>query len=297
MRQRILGIQKIYREGTRLLAGEGIEDAAVDAWYLLEFVTGVTRAAFYAHPDMELDADMEERYFACIGQRRQRIPLQHITGEQEFMGYPFCVNEHVLIPRQDTETLVEEALTVIRPGMRILDMCTGSGCILISILKAGWERQHVSGLKGVGSDISPEAAETAKKNAGRLLAEADSPPVTFCCGDLFEKVKGRYGLIVSNPPYIRTEVINALQEEVRCHDPYIALDGHEDGLYFYRRIAKESTAFIEDGGFLILETGYDQAEDVSALLRDAGYGDIFVKKDLTGLDRVVGGRYNREYTD
>lgn len=300
MKQRISNIQKIYKEGVRLLADAGIEEADIDAWYLLEHVSGLTRAAYYAHPDLELDEEQETAYFAHVRRRARRVPLQHITGEQEFMGYPFYVNEHVLIPRQDTELLVEEALGVLAHGMRILDMCTGSGCILLSLLKAGRERQHIEGLDGTGTDISPEALAVAEHNARRLLGgrrtEEEAGSFTFCRGDLFENTEGKYDLIVSNPPYIKTQDIKKLQKEVRCHDPYIALDGREDGLHYYRRIAAESTTHIADGGHLLFETGHDQAEAVCALLEQAGYEGIFVKKDLAGLDRVVGGSYNRTYT-
>lgn len=302
MKQRISNLQKIYKEGTRLLAGAGIEEAGIDAWCLLEYVTGITRAAYYAHPETELDADKEDAYFAHIGRRARREPLQHITGEQEFMGYSFRVSGHVLIPRQDTEILVEEALKVLAPGMRILDMCTGSGCVLISILKAGRERLRMERLEGTGSDISPEAVAVAEYNAARLLGHTEPRRgnngccARFCTGDLFEKAEERYDLIVSNPPYIRTEEIRKLQREVRLHDPYIALDGKKDGLYFYRRITAESAAYIAEGGYLMFEIGHDQAEDVCALLEQSGYADVFVKKDLAGLDRVAGGRYNRKCT-
>ena len=300
MKQRISNAQKIYKEGVRLLEDAGVEEAGLDAWHLLEHVSGITRAAYYAHPDLELDVEQEEAYFAYVRRRARRIPLQHITGEQEFMGYPFYVNGHVLIPRQDTELLVEEALGMLAPGMRILDMCTGSGCILISLLKAGRERRHIAGLYGTGTDISQEALQVAERNARRLLGgrgtEEEAGGFRFCRGDLFENAEGKYDLIVSNPPYIRTQEIKKLQPEVQCHDPYIALDGRDDGLHYDRRITAESTAHITEGGHLLFETGHDQAEDVCALLEQAGYHGVFVKKDLAGLDRVVGGSYNRTYT-
>ena len=160
------------------------------------------------------------------------------------MGYPFYVDEHVLIPRQDTETLAEEALKVLKPGMEVLDLCTGSGCILISLMKM------CEGLYGTGSDISEEALEVARKNACRLEVNA-----TFIRSSLFEHISGRYDLIVSNPPYIRTSVIQELQEEVRLHDPFIALDGKEDGLYFYREIIKAGGGYLKPGGYLMFEIG------------------------------------------
>ena len=214
------------------------------------------------------------------------------AGSQEFMGYEFLVNEHVLIPRQDTENLVEEALKVIRPDMYVLDMCTGSGCILISLLKYAAERKHITGVKAVGADISADALEVAKKNAQRLKV-----PVIWVQSDIFENVSESFDLIVSNPPYIRTEVIQGLEDEVKLHDPWIALDGHEDGLYFYRRIVSESISHLNDGAWLMSEIGHDQAEDVSKLMKSAGFCNIYVKKDLAGLDRVVCGMYNKRVVE
>lgn len=208
------------------------------------------------------------------------------------MGYEFLVNEHVLIPRQDTENLVEEALKVIRPDMHVLDMCTGSGCILISLLKYAAERKHITGGEAVGADISADALEVAKKNAQRLKV-----PIIWVQSDIFENVSESFDLIVSNPPYIRTEVIQGLEDEVKLHDPWIALDGHEDGLYFYRRIVSESISHLNDGAWLMFEIGHDQAEDVSKLMKNAGFCNIYVKKDLAGLDRVVCGMYNKRVVE
>lgn len=203
------------------------------------------------------------------------------------MGLPFYVNEHVLIPRQDTEVLAEKALELKRPGMRVLDMCTGSGCILISLLKLS----PLKGISGVGCDISPEALCIAEKNAGRHCVEADLRQ-----GDLFEALPegDRFDMIVSNPPYIPSSDIDSLQEEVRAYDPRIALDGKEDGLYFYKRIISGSVRYIRQGGWLLLEIGCEQAEAVSGMLERAGYTGIKVKKDLAGLDRVIYGMYNGE---
>lgn len=249
------------------------------------------------------------RYSELVGRRAERVPLQHITGTQEFMGLVFEVNEHVLIPRQDTEILVEQALAFIGSGKvpaaensrtRILDMCTGSGCILLSVMhwaesyrqKAlrragdtdrGGEKQDII-IEGTGADISPKALAVAEKNARRLGISAG-----FVESDLFGAVRGKYGMILSNPPYIRSDEIKDLQEEVRLHDPVIALDGREDGLYYYRRIVRESRSYLEEGGVLLFEIGCDQAEAVSGLMSGAGFSEITVKKDLAGLDRVVSG--------
>lgn len=298
-----------YTEAKKLLEESGIEEASLDAWLLLEHVTGISRASYYADPDREMSPDEWRIYSELVGRRAERVPLQHITGTQEFMGLVFEVNEHVLIPRQDTEILVEQALAFIGSGKvpaaensrtRILDMCTGSGCILLSVMhwaesyrqKAlrragdtarGGEKQDII-IEGTGADISPKALAVAEKNARRLGISAG-----FVESDLFGAVRGKYGMIVSNPPYIRTDEIKDLQEEVRLHDPVIALDGREDGLYYYRRIVRESRSYLEEGGALLFEIGCDQAEAVSGLMSGAGFSEITVKKDLAGLDRVVSG--------
>ena len=286
MKQKTLTLKQLYKVGTVKLAEEGIEEFSLDAWYLLEYVTGVSKAMYFAEPERAVSEDNADRYIDCIRRRAAHIPLQHITGEQEFMGYPFCVNEHVLIPRQDTEVLVEEAIQVMRPKMKVLDMCTGSGCIVLSILKMCREKYYMTDLQGIGADVSEEALKVARENGRRL-----GVPVTWIQSDLFAKIpeEEKYDVIVSNPPYIETAVIDTLQEEVRLHDPYIALDGKEDGLYFYRRIISEAGKYLKTQGKLMFEIGRDQAEAVEELMKNAGYEQITVKKDLAGLDRVVYG--------
>lgn len=287
MNGKIFTLRNLYQSGTEKLEKAGIREAKLDAWYLLESKTGISRAVFLADPDREVEEEKAESYQKDICTRARRIPLQHITGEQEFMGLNFKVNENVLVPRQDTEILVEEALKRIRPDMQILDMCTGSGCILESILKFGEKKQMH--LKGTGCDISGEALKVARENNSRLGTDA-----RFIKSDLFESVTGKYDMIVSNPPYIRTEEISRLDEEVKLHDPWIALDGKEDGLYFYRLIVKDSIRYLNKGGYILFEIGFDQGKDVSELLKNEGYEEIEIKKDLAGLDRVVMGRYNKE---
>lgn len=286
MKQKTLTLKQLYKVGTVKLAEEGIEEFSLDAWYLLEYVTGVSKAMYFAEPERAVSEENADRYIDCIRRRAAHIPLQHITGEQEFMGYPFCVNEHVLIPRQDTEVLVEEAIQVMRPKMKVLDMCTGSGCIVLSILKMCREKYYMTDLQGIGADVSEEALKVARENGRRL-----GVPVTWIQSDLFAKIpeEEKYDVIVSNPPYIETAVIDTLQEEVRLHDPYIALDGKEDGLYFYRRIISEAGKYLKTQGKLMFEIGCDQAEAVEELMKNAGYEQITVKKDLSGLDRVVYG--------
>ena len=286
MKQKTLTLKQLYKVGTVKLAEEGIEEFSLDAWYLLEYVTGVSKAMYFAEPERAVSEDNADRYIDCIRRRAAHIPLQHITGEQEFMGYPFYVNEHVLIPRQDTEVLVEEAIQVMRPKMKVLDMCTGSGCIVLSILKMCREKYYMTDLQGIGADVSEEALKVARENGRRL-----GVPVTWIQSDLFAKIpeEEKYDVIVSNPPYIETAVIDTLQEEVRLHDPYIALDGKEDGLYFYRRIISEAGKYLKPQGKLMFEIGCEQAKAVEELMKNAGYEQITVKKDLAGLDRVVYG--------
>lgn len=274
-------LREIYEYGKAKLENAGIEDAAVDAWYLLEYTTGISRAMYFLKMNEVLLENMEKKYKEYIGLRISHIPLQHITGVQEFMGLEFQVNEHVLIPRQDTEVLVETVLRTLKPGMKVLDMCTGSGCILISLLKLS------EGIIGTGVDISEEALKVAEKNRSKINVEAK-----WLQSDLYENVTGTYDVIVSNPPYIRTKVIEELKEEVKLHDPFIALDGKEDGLYFYRKIVEKSTEYLSKGGKLFFEIGHDQGESVKTLMEEAGFSKVNVKKDLAGLDRVVFGEYN-----
>lgn len=280
--------QESYKKGSVLLDEAGISESSVDAWYLLEYAAGISRARYFAGPDRQMEPKQERRYFDLIRKRSLRIPLQHLTGVQEFMGLEFLVNEHVLIPRQDTEVLVEEALKFVNERqnvpVRILDLCTGSGCVLLSILKLAYKKE---GLSGAGTDVSEKALCTARMNAEKLGVNA-----FFVQSDLFCQVKGTFDMIVSNPPYIPTAEISMLQEEVRSHDPYLALDGGEDGLYFYREILKGCEGHLVSGGFLLFEIGWNQAESVRALMEQAGYRKIQVKKDLAGLDRVISGVYD-----
>lgn len=276
--------KNVYETGKERLAQAGVPQPDLDAWYLLEYVTGITRASYYAYPDKVMDEKLREKYEEAVSVREKRIPLQHITGEQDFMGLTFCVNADVLIPRQDTETLVEKALSMIQKGelpckeeIRILDLCTGSGCILLSIM------YHCSKkICGTGSDISEKALSVARKNAENLKIDAD-----FVCGDLFENIEGTFDMILSNPPYIKSSEIDMLQDEVKLFDPRSALDGREDGLFFYREISKQAKKFLNPKGVLIFEIGYDQGESVSEILKSEGYQKIRVEKDLAGLDRVV----------
>ena len=256
-----------------------VPDPGIDALLLLQFVCGITRAHYYAVREDRMPEEEFDRYMELIQRRSARIPLQQLTGEQQFMGLPFHVSEDVLTPRQDTEILVEEALKRARPGAKILDLCTGSGCILISLLKLGPD------LEGTGSDLSEKALEIAAGNA-----EMNKVKASFVLSDLFARIPGNFDMIVSNPPYIVSSVIGSLMEEVRDHEPLMALDGGADGLDFYRRIVPESMDHLNPGGWLIVEIGYDQGDLVRSMFIDHQYEDVDVIRDLGGNDRVVLGR-------
>ena len=274
-----MAYREVYDLGRLKLAAAGIDDPDLDARLLLEYVCNTDRTVLYADPDRDISDDDLKRYDDLIAKRASHIPLQHLTGIQGFMGLDFCVNGDVLIPRADTEILVEEVLKNLHDGMRILDMCTGSGCILLSLL------HYSNGCVGTGVDISEKALEVARLNAGKLGIPAD-----FIHSDLFENVEGIYDIIVSNPPYIRTCEIEELMPEVRDHEPFMALNGKEDGVSFYRTIVKDSKDHLVQGGLLAVEIGCDEAAEVSGMMRDAGFVYVEVIKDLNGLDRVVTGR-------
>lgn len=272
-----------YREArlkaAKMLADARIENESAESWFLMEFISDMPRSFYLLHEQDEMPKDQEQAFFDLTEKRCSHIPLQYLTGEQEFMGLSFRVNEHVLIPRQDTEVLVEEALKVIADGDSVLDMCTGSGCIAVSI-------QSFRPLAKVsGCDISSSALKVARENG-----KQNGVSIEFVESDLFSNIEGMYDVIVSNPPYIPSDVIPTLMPEVRDFEPMNALDGKEDGLFFYRKIVEESGDHLILGGYLLFEIGYDQGEDVSALMKKNGFCEIEVIPDLAGLDRVVKGR-------
>ena len=278
-----MNYRECFEKGKGALADAGIEEAALDARLLLEHICGTDRNTLLVHGDRTVSPEEEKQYLDAVERRSRRIPLQQITGQQEFMGLPFWVNSNVLIPRQDTEVLVEEVLKHTHDGMRILDMCTGSGCILISIL------HYSNDCEGLGVDISSLALEVAEENAERLLSGRIGVSARFLQSDLFEAVDGKYDILVSNPPYIRSAVVDTLMPEVKDYEPRIALDGEEDGLVFYRRILSDCKKNLKKGGMLFFEIGYDQAEAVKSMMEQAGFLEVTVKKDFGGLDRVVFG--------
>lgn len=275
MKEEILTLKEALAKAVDKLQQMEVPDADIDAWYLLSYVTGLDRAAFFLHGEEPMAEPDMIRYRDLVTKRGERIPLQHLTGEQEFMGLDFHVNEHVLIPRQDTECLVERVLPYV-DGKRVLDVCTGSGCIAIAIAKLG--KPFI--VHGV--DISEEALAVARQNATELNAS-----VELFAGDLMTKMDGQYDVIVSNPPYIPPSVIEGLMPEVRLHEPMLALDGGQDGLEFYQRIAGQAVTRLAPNGRLFLEIGCEQAAAVAEILQKQGYREVQVFQDLAGKDRIV----------
>ncbi|MBO5572645.1 MAG: peptide chain release factor N(5)-glutamine methyltransferase [Clostridium sp.] len=311
--------RELLNQGTEQLLAAGIDEAGLDAWYLLSEAFGIDRVHYY----MEQEKPVREerlnrglgRYRDMLSRRASRIPLQQILGNASFMGLTFAVNEHVLIPRQDTEVLTEQVLADY-PGrdITVLDVCTGTGCIAISLAVLGKYRTVC------GTDISGEALAVANRNARSLFLGqkgvfkgtadhvSDTPWRTdysvkteegerylvLAQSDLFRGIPegDQFDVIVSNPPYIASAVIDTLAPEVKDHEPRLALDGKEDGLFFYRILAEESRKHLAAGGRIYLEIGYDQSESVADLLKNAGFTGIRTVRDLAGLDRVVTAEYS-----
>lgn len=277
-------LAKVLSDGKNILKESNIADYDIDAWLLLSYITGLNRQQYLLKMTEEMDEELTFKYNLLIKKRANRIPLQYITGTAQFYGRDFVVSPDVLIPRFDTEVLIETALAHLQPGASLLDVCTGSGCILLTLMS------EVMDIDGVGIDISVDALRIARENATKLSVSAD-----FREGDLFAPIDEdeKFDLIVSNPPYIASAVIETLDTEVKDHEPRLALDGSEDGLIFYQRIIRDAADYMKKDAYLIFEIGYDQGEAVSNLLNRYGFTNIFIKKDLNGLDRVVGGQYVR----
>lgn len=292
-----LSVKEILNIGRRRLEENRIADAAIDSKLLYCYLMNVSTAQLILEYQRILPDSLCDEYFSLLDRRSSGMPLQYITGVQAFMGFEFQVNEHVLIPRQDTETLVEDAAEIIKDNCLrgnpflskgkkdwdILDLCCGSGAIGISLAKL------CSGVKVTCADISREAIRTATENAAKLY----DGKVNFQEGNLLEPFKGRlknkkFDMIISNPPYIRTDVIMSLQPEVRDHEPMTALDGGADGLDFYRNIISDGPGCLKKRGVLMFEIGHDQREDVCGLLEENGnFEQITALKDLAGKDRIV----------
>lgn len=271
-------LNELNKKITSILIEADIKEAEIESYYIIEAVLGTSRAMYFLKKNDVVSQENVEKCMEIAEARKEHIPLQYLLGKQEFMGLEFTVTPHVLIPRQDTELLVEAVLKMLKPGMKVLDMCTGSGCIAISIAKLS------KGVKVTGVDISKEALTVARKNG-----EDNQVLVQWLESDMFEQITDTYDVIISNPPYIKSEVIETLMPEVRDHEPRLALDGTADGLYFYKKLAKEAGAYLVKGGKLCLEIGYDQGKEVAELLRKNGYQEVTIAKDLCGLDRNVYG--------
>ena len=263
-------------DGTKMLTQAGIDEAELDARYILEYITGLNSAQYFIHSEDIIEKDKAEEFFRLIERRSKRIPLSYVIGTRDFFGLTFKVDENVLIPEQETELLVEEVIKHSE-GKSVLDMCTGSGCIAISIALFG------KPSKVAASDISEKALKVARENAKSLKAGE----ISFIQGDMFENVTDKFDIIVSNPPYIETGEIDELMPEVRDYIPRLALDGDIDGLKFYRIISKEAVKKLNKNGRIFYEIGYNQSRAVASILFENGFTDITVIKDYSGLDRIV----------
>ena len=274
------------KSGIAYLEKQGVPNAHFDAEELLLFVADFSKADYLLHRMEEMPLGEEGRFGKLLEQRGKRIPLQHIIGVQEFMGLEFFVNSDVLCPRLDTESVVEKALQLVHAYSepKILDLCTGSGCIGITMyhyLKLIQKKVHVDAV-----DLSEKALDVAKKNAF-----TNRTYVEYYSGDLFEALPEgkKYDMIISNPPYIPSRVIDGLMPEVRDYEPRMALDGDEDGLKYYRLISDQAREYLNPGGCLIYEIGFNQGEDVSKIMNEFGYKNVAIEQDLAGNDRIAFG--------
>ena len=269
-------LKGLLADGTKMLTQAGIDEAELDAGYILEYITGLNSAQYFIHSEDIIEKNKAEEFFRLIERRSKRIPLSYVIGTRDFFGLTFKVDENVLIPEQETELLVEEVIKHSE-GKSVLDMCTGSGCIAISIALFG------KPSKVAASDISEKALEVARENAKSLKAGE----ISFIQGDMFENVTDKFDIIVSNPPYIETGEIDELMPEVRDYIPRLALDGDIDGLKFYRIISKEAVKKLNKNGRIFYEIGYNQSRAVASILLENGFTDVKIMKDYSGLDRIV----------
>lgn len=272
-------IKQAITKGMIMLKSNNVESPKLKARLLLQYVLDKPRQYIIVYDNKEIDKQQQWQYFVNIEKLTKGIPLQHITHRQEFMKMDFFVDENVLIPRSDTEILVEEVIKIAQKynSPRILDLCTGSGAIAISLKK------FVPNADITAVDISEKALEIAQKNAEKLESK-----INFVKSDLFDKLDNKkFDIIVSNPPYIRKDEIKKLSEEVQ-KEPKIALDGGEDGLDFYRIIAEQAINYLKTGSFLCFEIGYNQKNDVIKIIEDEqNYKNTYCKKDLYGNDRII----------
>ncbi len=274
-------IMDAIKKGMIELKNSNIESPKLKSRLLMQYVLNQTRQYIIVNDLNQISKEDEERYFVGISKLRAGVPLEHITHQREFMKLNFYINENVLIPRQDTEILVEEVINIAKriKNPKILDLCTGSGAIAVSLAK------YLTESEITATDISNKALEIAKKNA--KINEVENR-ITFISSDLFTNIpEEKYDIIVSNPPYIKRNVIETLDEQVR-KEPYMALDGGLDGLDFYRRIIKNSYEYLKYHGFLCLEIGFDQKIDVIELIEnEEKFENTYSKKDLFDNDRII----------
>lgn len=273
-------IEELLRYGKGKLEKQKVEDASIISRILMQYVLKIDRNKLIINKNDNVDINKENEYKEYIEEIIKGKPVQYITNNQEFMRLNFYVDENVLIPQPDTEILVEEVIKSIdiKENIEILDMCTGSGCIGISLAK------NIKNTKVTLVDISKEAIETAKKNA--IQNEVENK-ITFIQSDMFENVKGKFDIIVSNPPYIKTNIIQTLDKQVQ-NEPHIALNGGEDGLDFYKILINEAHKYLKKDGKIFLEIGYDQKQEVESLAKQSKhYKKIETIKDLSQNDRVI----------
>lgn len=284
-------VGQLIKEGTEVLQAVGLDTPRLDVEVLLYNLLGVERIYIMMYPDKEVSCDIERKFREGIEKRTKFMPIQYIINKQEFMGLDFHVEEGVLIPRPDTEILVEKVINIYKEEnypnkAKIMDIGTGSGAIVVSLAR------FINNSVLTAIDISPKALEIAKKNASSNKVENK---ITFHLGSLFSPIQGKdeyktYDFVISNPPYIPRAVVETLEPNVKDYEPMLALDGGEDGLDFYREITKGAVDYLKDGGWLVFEIGYDQGEAVGNLLNVNGFTSVKVLKDLAGLDRVVLGK-------
>lgn len=274
-------IEEAIEEGKNRLKNENIESPKLKSRLLMQFILNKTRQYIIVNDKERLDFDDEKRFFDAILKITKKIPLEHITHQKEFMKLNFYVNENVLIPRQDTEILVEQVIEIAQKtkAKKILDLCTGSGAIAVSLAK------YLPNCEITAIDISNEALKVAKKNAKNNEVEKQ---ITFINSDLFTNIqKEKFDIVVSNPPYIKKDVIEKLDKEVK-KEPYIALNGGQDGLYFYKKIVNEVYKYLKHEGYLCFEIGFDQKEDVTKIIeKEEKFKNIYSKKDLCEMDRII----------
>ena len=280
-------IKDVIKQGSLILKEHSIEDSNMKSRIVLADLLNKTKEYLMIHDDEEIEDGLKDIFLNRIERLKNHEPLQYVINKQEFMGFEFYVDKNVLIPQPDTENLVEEVILLsdnlrknYKKQLRILDMCTGSGAIAISICKL------LENVLIYASDISKEAIKIAEENSIR-----NSANVMFFESDLFEKISELYkfDIIASNPPYIEKEVIKTLSEEVK-KEPLLALDGGEDGLDFYNKIAQDAKIYLNKNGYLVFEIGYNQKEEVKKILIENGYKNIYSRKDLGGNDRIVVGQ-------